>query len=85
MQQSAQTAEARIAELEKAVSRLRHDLRGALSPALLMADRLIGNTDPGVKRAGEVIVRAIERVSDLLDATKEYAPPRSSGTGGTLG
>jgi len=46
--------------------RLRHDIRGALSPALLTADRLLANRDPAVQRAGDIIVRAVEKVSALL-------------------
>jgi hypothetical protein len=46
--------------------RLRHDIRGALSPALLTADRLLANRDPAVQRAGDIIVRAVEKVAALL-------------------
>ena len=46
--------------------RLRHDLRGALSPALLTADRLLTHADPKVKRAGEIMVKSVERASSLL-------------------
>ncbi len=45
---------------------LRHDLRGALSPALLTVDRLLANADPSVRRAGEMTLRAVERASALL-------------------
>lgn len=58
-----------IAELrERAEERrqLRHDLRGALSPALLTVDRLLANADPSVRRAGEMTLRAVERASALL-------------------
>lgn len=47
-------------------SSLRHDVRGALSPALLIADRLMMADDAEKKRAGELISRAIGKVSDLL-------------------
>jgi hypothetical protein len=53
--------------------RLRHDLRGVLSPALLTADRLLNHADPKVKRAGEIMVRAVERASELL--TESASPP----------
>ncbi len=46
--------------------RLRHDLRGALSPALLTADRLLTNADPAVQRTGSIIVRCVERATGLL-------------------
>jgi len=74
MARSIEHAEARIAELERVVSRLRHDVRGALSPALLMADGLRASADPRVQRAGEVIVRAVERVSAMLKGTYEAVP-----------
>ncbi len=45
---------------------LRHDLRGALSPALLMVDRLLSSSDPSIRRAGEMTLRAVERASALL-------------------
>lgn len=46
--------------------RLRHDIRSALSPALLTADRLLTHTDPAVQRAGNIMVTAVERAADLL-------------------
>ena len=55
--------------------RLRHDIRGALSPALLMADRLLGNADPAVKRAGEIMVRCVDRAALLLADPVEAKPP----------
>lgn len=55
--------------------RLRHDIRGALSPALLTADRLLVHQDPAVQRAGDIVVRAVERASALLaDAPGEPSP-----------
>lgn len=59
---------ARLAELEADASSLRHDLRGALSPALLTAERLLAHQDPGVRRAGEILVQSVERATDLLAA-----------------
>jgi hypothetical protein len=50
----------------EAQRQLRHDIRGALSPALLTADRLLGNEDPKVRRAGEIMVKAVERAAALL-------------------
>jgi hypothetical protein len=69
-----QAAEERIAASESGLSRLRHDVRGALSPAMLSADRLTMSKDPAVVRSGEIIVSAIERVSALLDATRRPNP-----------
>jgi hypothetical protein len=57
--------------------RLRHDIRGALSPALLTADRLLTHADPAVQRAGDIVVRAVERAAALLSdpAPAEANPP----------
>jgi hypothetical protein len=82
MAQSLEQAQARIEELERMVSWLRHDVRGALSPALLMADSLRNNADPHVQRAGEMIGRAIDRVTDMLKGTYGAVPaqpPDASG------
>ncbi len=46
---------------------LRHDLRGILSPALLMSDRLLMATqDPLAKRTAETMIEAIERAEKRL-------------------
>ena len=52
---------------------LRHDIRGALSPALLTADRLLANDDPGVKRSGDIVVRSVEKAIGLLADTPANA------------
>jgi hypothetical protein len=56
------------------MSVLRHDLRGILSPALLMADRLLAHDDPAVKRAGEVIARTVERATARLEPPAPVSP-----------
>lgn len=61
----------RLKVLEAQTSALRHDLRGVLSPALLTADRLTAHEDPKVSRTGEVVIRAINRATERLAATKE--------------
>ncbi len=66
----ASAAQARIDAIEKQAAGLRHDLRGALSPALIISDRLIENSDPAVRRAGESVIRSIERAAALLTAAK---------------
>jgi len=75
----AAAAQARIDALEVQAASLRHDLRGALSPALIMSDRLVTNADPAVRLAGEGIVRSIERATELLTmaskASRRTAPP----------
>lgn len=51
-------------------SALRHDIRGVLSPALMVADRLVSNPDPSVRRAGDAVVRSVERATALLTASR---------------
>lgn len=57
---------ARLAEIEREISFLRHELRGALSPALMVSDRLLKNEDPLVRRAGDAVVRSVERATALI-------------------
>jgi hypothetical protein len=61
---------ARLLALEAKTSSLRHDLRGILSPALLTAERLLGYEDPIVRRAGEIMVKTVERATARLAETK---------------
>lgn len=49
----------RLAELEAATSSLLHDVRGKLTTALLVANRLRMHFDPKVVKAGETVVTAI--------------------------
>ncbi len=58
--------ESRVQELEETAATLRHDLRGVLSPALMLSERLLRSEDPAVRRAGQVVVRSVERAVDLL-------------------
>lgn len=61
---------AETAAAPDAMAVLRHDVRGMLSPALMVADRLVAHEDPVVARAGDVIARTVQRVTDRLDETK---------------
>ena len=67
--------QARIDALQAHVSDLRHDLRGALSPALIVSDRLIAHADPAIRRAGETVARSVEQASALITASKTQEPP----------
>lgn len=71
----AEQAEARVAELAGQSARLRHDLRGILSPAMLMADRLAMSEDPVSRRAGESMIATIERADARLKPPPAPAPP----------
>ena len=77
-------ARSRVEVLERLVSELRHDLRGAISPAALIADRLRQNSDPIVQRSGKTISVVVERVLAILDATCQAVPPRSNGPSGPV-
>lgn len=69
---------ARLAALGTAMAKVSHDLRGILASAMLAADRLSESDDPRLRRSGEVLVRAIERATDLarrmLDFVREGPP-----------
>lgn len=65
----------RLAELEEAMSSLRHDIRGMLAPALLVTDRLLAHADPKVVRAGETVMKAVRRAEERLVATRSSEPP----------
>jgi len=60
----------RLAELESATSSLRHDLRGKLTTALLVADRLCMHLDPKVVKAGETLVQVMLQAEERLVATR---------------
>ena len=74
----AEQAQARLAELEANTSSLRHDLRGILSPSLMLADRLLDNADPKVRRAGEVMIQTVDRCSERLGQTRTGPPVAGS-------
>ena len=72
----ADAAQSRVEELERLVAELRHDLRGAISPAALIADRLRQSNDPATQRSGKTIGLVVERVLAILEATSKVVPPR---------
>jgi signal transduction histidine kinase len=64
---------ARLAALGVAVAKVNHDLRGTLSPAMLTAERLQMHDDPKVKRAGDLLIRMVERAADLTRRSLDFA------------
>lgn len=69
----------RLAALGTAVNKINHDLRGILSTARLVADRLIGSGDPDVHKAAPALVKALDRAVDLCSDTLNFTregPPR---------
>jgi signal transduction histidine kinase len=64
---------ARLAALGNAVARISHDLRGVLAPALLLAERLQNHSDETVQHAGDVLMRTVDRATDLVRRTLDFA------------
>ena len=64
---------ARLAALGNAVARISHDLRGVLAPALLVAERLQDHSDSAVQRSGDVLMRTVDRATDLVRRTLDFA------------
>ncbi len=75
--------QSQVGQLETAASALRHDLRGVLSPALMVADRLVNNPDPAVRRAGDAVVRSVDRATALLSASKASSD-QAPGSGNSI-
>jgi len=71
---------ARASDIHRAESiiKLSHDIRGAVTPALLMAERLEMNADPAVKQAATVIATAMDRTTEIAQAASAEA--RSAGS-----
>jgi len=61
-----------LAALGTAVAKVNHDLRGVLSSALLVSDRLESSDDPEVRRLAPTLVSAIERAAALCGRTLDY-------------
>ncbi len=64
---------ARLAAIGTAVAKVGHDLRGILSPALLAAERLQASPEPAVRRSGDTIAHAVERATELVKRTLDFA------------
>ena len=55
--------------------KLRHDIRGIISPAMLVADQLATNPDPDVRRAAETINNTLDRLTDRLKQKPAQTTP----------
>lgn len=66
---------ARLAALGAAVAKINHDLRGALSSALVVSDRLEVSEDPEVQKLAPTVIASIERAVTLCSQILEYAGP----------
>ena len=62
-----------LAALGTAMAKIQHDLRGILSSALLVSDRLENSADPEVQRVTPTLVSSIERAVKLSSQTLDYA------------
>ena len=74
--EASKIASDQVTALIDATSRLRHDLNGILSPTMLTADHLLAHEDPTVRRAGEIMVKTVERAAARLAETRDQAPSR---------
>lgn len=63
---------AHLAALGAAVAKINHDLRGILSTALVMSDRLEMSDDPAVRKATPTLFAAIDRAVALCSRTLDY-------------
>lgn len=62
----------RLAALGSAVSKINHDLRGILSTAVLMSDRLSALDSPEVKRIAGPLIQSIDRAINLCTQTLNF-------------
>jgi signal transduction histidine kinase len=62
----------RLAALGTGVAKINHDLRGILSSALVVSDRLEKSDDPDVRRVTPTLISAIDRAVALCDDTLDY-------------
>ena len=69
-----------LIEITALVSRASHDLRGAVSPALLMVERLETHRDADVRQAATVIAVALERAATISRATSAAVRKQASGS-----
>lgn len=63
----------RLAALGEAMSKINHDLRGILSTARLISDRLTESDDPIVKRSLPPLLGALDRAVRLCKHTLDFA------------
>ncbi|WP_448204050.1 sensor histidine kinase [Azospirillum sp. sgz302134] len=63
----------RLAALGTAVTKINHDLRGILSTAALLSERLAESTDPEVRRVTPRLMDSIDRAVELCGQTLAYS------------
>lgn len=62
-----------LAALGSAVTKINHDLRGILSSAVLLSDRLATVEDPDVRKIARPLLQAIDRAVNLCTQTLNFA------------
>ncbi|AWU94539.1 sensor histidine kinase [Azospirillum ramasamyi] len=62
----------RLATLGTAVAKINHDLRGILSTASLLSERLTESADPEVRRVTPRLVASLDRAVDLCSQTLSF-------------
>ena len=50
------------------IHHLGHELRNILSPAMMLAERMCGHTDPAVQRAGNIILESLDKAIAAIRA-----------------
>ena len=68
-----------LAALGTAVAKINHDLRGILSSALVVSDRLESSEDPEVRRIAPGLLDAIDRAVALCTRTLNYVGRNETG------
>ena len=63
----------RLAALGAAMSRISHDLKNILTPAVLISDRLESSADPQVRKVAPRLIETLERAARLCAETLSYA------------
>lgn len=69
----------RLAEIGAGQAKLHHDLRNALSSAMMLADRLEEVADPSLRRSASLLATALEQAQALLGHAQDFTgvpPPR---------
>ena len=64
-------------------AKLPHELRGALLPAMMVSDRLLNSDDPAIRRAGDAVLRSVERAVALItpeQTAEDGVIPGAAGT-----
>ncbi len=58
---------------ESTLRKLSHDLRGILSPAMMVAERLQNSADPATSRAGTIILESLDRAVAVIGEATDRA------------